>query len=242
MSTRNIRICTDCASPHAMSGFLVEVQTPRHGGSIPDWDEADDLPPLPMPPPLERITTRYPNLELEEEYESVMEPVNNAFHKVMEERWAKRQRAIISERYDTEIRKILVDIMGGSKKDDLLDELLGKIATAKSDHDLKVCAYKYKRIEIKSVGNIPTSVWDAVLVKGTGLGRPRIHTIFRDTDLLDRFLVALGKNFTHQMKRRIVEETDSYTLYEESLILGYHPGLAEFMESFYEAAEANDIV
>jgi hypothetical protein len=234
MSTRNIRIqCADLPS-HYTNVFLPEVQTPRHGGRIPDWDEEDSLP---SPPPLERITTRYPNLELEAEYESAMEPVHDNFHWLMEERWVEHKKVLDSARYDTEIRKILVDILGGPKKDDLLDKLLGKVSTAKSENDLKVCAYKYKRIETKCVGDIPKSIWDAVLVEGDDVWRPRIHTLFHETDLLDRFMNAFGKNFTHQMKSRVVEETDCYTLYEESLILGYHPGLSQFMNGLYEEAE-----
>lgn len=253
MSIRNIRIqCTNLTSfPNC---FRPDVLTPRHGGRIPDWDEADDIPysssmppspsmptrleeaedltPLPTPPQVERITTR-----LEDQYESLMEPVNDKFHKLMEERWAKRQRDIASEWHDNEIRKILVDMLGGPKKDDLFDKLIGKISTANTEDDLKVCAYKYKRMTVKRIGEIPTSVWDSTHVEGTALGRQSIHWIFQQTNILDRVLDAFGKNFTRQMQSHLVEETDNYILYEESLIIGYHPNMEKFYDKFYKVVE-----
>jgi hypothetical protein len=158
-----------------------------------------------------------------------MEPVSEKFHNLFEQKWEMRKRAISSERYEHEIRKIIVDILGGPKKDDLLDELLGKIDTAISEDDLTVCAYKYMHIERKSDDYIPESILDTVQVKGIDPWRPQIHTLFRKTDILDRILEALGANFGHQMRSRIVEENNTYIMYEESIMINYSPRFSRFI-------------
>jgi hypothetical protein len=238
MAYSNIRIWTDCANPHGELKFGAEPRAiaPRHGGLIPSWDDeevsGDDRTPR-ADAPQPRITTRYPNLELEAEYESVMEPVNEKFHHLFEEKWYERKRIITSKRYDNEIRRILVDMLGGSKKANLLDELVKKIASATSEDDFKVCAYKYRRLLYKPNScPAPTEVYESTMVQGIDPNRPSIHKIFEETDILDRISLAFGRDFNHQIRMRLVEETSDYILYEHSLFINYWPGMTRFVEDY----------
>jgi hypothetical protein len=235
MPYSNIRIWTDCSNPHGDCGFLAESLAPRHGGLIPSWDgEEGDVSGETRTPPAERITTRYPNLELEAEYEAVMEPVNEKFHEAFDEKWKERKKVVLSKKYDVHIRRILVDMLGGLKKDKILNELLSKIDSATSTEDFMVCVYTYKEYKYKSQSTLPITyeIFESTQVEGDDICRPTFHDLFVETDLLDRFLQAFGKDFNYRRTNRIFEETPQYILYEHSVMLSYHPGLADFLENY----------
>lgn len=182
--------------------------------------------------PQPRMNTFCPAIELEQAYhESLNKPVTLTVGD-LKAAWRTRQKQVLSQKYETDVKSLMVQILGNGGKEEVLSQLLMRIQVAEQKDDLSTAFYSYKVVVPKSTdeGELYTVPCD--ILEMTLFDNPFFQTrekvclndLMSKTDILDRLESAFGKeHFSIFRTFDEVSETEEYMVYEWTLHLLFHP-------------------
>jgi hypothetical protein len=248
-SPDNVSYDVEAAIPvHRVSAFRVPV---------PDWnedalssvsDESDDdgLPrflrtepstpyspiALPNPPPLPRVSTFCPAIALDQAYEEAIGQVNTITPNNLKEAWLIRKHQLLIKKYETDVKALVVEILGNGGKEEVLSQLLAKIQVVDERDELSTAFYTYKVVVpvLTNEGEfafVPQNVMKMTLLNDPffiNRSRVSIHDLMNKTGVLDILERAFGEeHFSIFRTFDKIAEEENYSLYDWTLHLKFHP-------------------
>jgi hypothetical protein len=182
--------------------------------------------------PQQRVNTFCPAIELDQAYQETLDQPVTLTVGDLKATWRNRQKRVLSQKYEIEVKSLLVQILGSGGKEEVLSQLLARVQVAEEKHDLSTTFYSYKivvpkRTEEGELLTVPRDILEMTLFDEPFFQtreRVRIHDLIGRTDILDRLESAFGKeHFSIFRTFDKVSETEEYMLYEWTLHLLFHP-------------------